>query len=74
MNEGDLLYKPNKAAYCTRTGKMESDRGYADALTCQTKYGGCSGTHYVIRIGETVEEYWTERIRERRAHNSHRPT
>jgi len=62
MDTGDLLFQPNKAVFCTRTGRMETDRGYVDDLTCQKKYFRCTGTHYVIRAGETVEEFHKNRI------------
>lgn len=62
LHEGELLYEPDKAVYCTRTGRVERDRGYVDDLTCQMKYNRCTGTHYVLRIGETVKEYHRERL------------
>lgn len=60
--QGDLLFKPDKAVHCTRTGRIETDRGYVDDLTCQQYYIRCTGTHYVIRAGETVEQFHKNRL------------
>lgn len=53
----ELLFKPDKAVYCERTGRMESDRGYVDALTCSTQMNPCRGPHHVILKGPTVQEW-----------------
>ena len=43
--------RPRRAIWCSRTERIEYDRGYVDAYGCESPH--CSGTHHVVLVGPT---------------------